>query len=270
VIHADGLDTLLLGGFTRSQLSIGRLGAQGADSVLLSLGDTSALLDQASTLAGLNLKVADGSTLAWTDVMAEATKPIVQPGLTLNGTAGADTLSGKAGNDTLNGLAGNDKLNGDAGNDTLNGGLGNDTLTGGLGNDLLVGDKGNDTYLFARGDGMDTLVDKDSTWFNSDALKIANAKSSQLWFTRSGNNLNIAIIGTTDKVTLQDWYLGSANQVEKITALGDNKTLNLSKLGGLVSAMAGFTSQAMSGTELLASLSTGTVGKQITSSWVPA
>ncbi len=271
VIHADAQDALVLNGTLRSQLTIGHLGDQGADTVLLGTGNgDSVLLDHASTLTGLMLQFADGNTMAWKDVMTEASKPIVPPNLTLNGTAGADVLAGKAGNDTLNGLAGNDNLSGGAGNDSLNGGLGNDTLTGGLGNDLLVGDKGNDTYLFARGDGQDTLVDKDSTWFNSDALKIANAKSSQLWFTRSGNNLNIAIIGTTDKVTIQDWYLGSANQVEKITALGDNKTLNLSKLGGLVSAMAGFTSQAMSGSDLSASLSAGTVGKQITSSWVPA
>ncbi len=272
VIHADGQDTLVFGSATRNELTIGRLGAQGADSVLLSLstgfGD-SVLLDKASTLDGLTLQFADGNTMPWKDVMAEATKVIVPPNLTLNGTAGNDTLAGGAGNDTLSGLAGNDNLSGGAGKDSINGGLGADTLSGGLGNDTLVGDKGNDTYLFGRGDGMDTIVDKDSTWFNSDALKIANAKSNQLWFTRSGNNLNIAIIGTTDKVTIQDWYTSSANRVEKITALGDNKTLNLSRLNGLVSAMAGFTTQAMAGTDLPAGTS-NTLSKLIVSSWTPA
>jgi hypothetical protein len=57
--------------------------------------------------------------------------------------------------------------------------------------------------------------------------------------------------------------------VEKITALGDNKTLNLSRLSGLVSAMAGFTNQAMAGTDLPASTS-NTLSKLITSSWTPA
>jgi Ca2+-binding RTX toxin-like protein len=268
LVHADGQDMLWLHNTTRDQLTIGRLGASGADSVLLGVGSgDSVLLDKASTLDGLTLQFADGSTMLWKDVMAEATK--APPNLALNGTAGNDTLTGGGGNDTLSGLAGNDNLSGAAGKDSLNGGLGADTLSGGLGNDTLVGDKGNDTYLFARGDGMDTIVDKDSTFFNSDALKIANAKSNQLWFTRSGNNLNIAIIGTTDKVTIQDWYTSSANRVEKITALGDNKTLNLSRLSGLVSAMAGFTNQAMAGTDLPASTS-NTLSKLITSSWTPA
>ncbi len=98
-------------------------------------------------------------------------------------------------------------------------------------------------------------------------MKIANAESDQLWFTRSGNNLNIAIIGTTDKVTIQDWYLGSSNRVEKITALGDNKTLNLSRLNGLVSAMSGFTATAMSGTDLGSNVPTAVTGL-IARSWV--
>jgi len=166
-------------------------------------------------------------------------------------------------------LAGNDRLDGGAGNDSLNGGLGADTLTGGLGNDTLVGDKGNDTYLFARGDGQDTIVDKDSTWFNSDALKVANAKSSQLWFTRAGNNLDIAIIGTTDKVTVQDWFASSANRLEKITALGDNKTLNLSKLNSLVSAMSGFAASASASTDLPANTPKA-VTQLIASSWTAA
>ena len=50
-------------------------------------------------------------------------------------------------------------LNGLAGNDTLSAGAGSDTLTGGTGNDLLWGDAGNDSYIFNRGDGLDTVYD---------------------------------------------------------------------------------------------------------------
>ncbi len=270
-IVADGQDTVQLA-FTRSQMAIQHQAADG--SVTVNFGGTATVpvasfkVQAPTGIDTFALQFSDGA-VAWKDVMAEATKVIAPTNLTLNGTAGNDALTGQAGNDTLNGLAGNDNLIGGAGNDSLNGGLGADTLSGGLGNDLLIGDKGNDTYLFGRGDGQDTLVDKDSTWFNSDALKIASARSNQLWFTRSGNNLNIAIIGTTDKVTIQDWYTSSANRVEKITALGDNKTLNLSKLNGLVSAMAGFTNQAMASTDLPASTS-NTLSKLIASSWTPA
>lgn len=258
LIHADGQDTLQLDG-TRSDMTVGRLGALGADTVQLtfstarggSAGFAGALLDHASQLNGLTLRFADNSTMAWSEVMALATKPIEPPNLILNGTTGKDTLTGGAGNDTLNGLAGND------------------TLSGGLGDDRLVGDKGNDTYLFARGDGRDTIVDKDSTWFNSDVLKISNARSNQLWFTRAGTSLDIGIIGTSDHVIVQDWFTSSANRLEKITALGDNKSLNLSKLNSLISSMAGFTATAMAGTDLPAN-TPASLSKAISGSWTAA
>ncbi len=268
-VRATQWDQLVVHGYTAADLQVSSSGALVGNTLLVSLshaaGQTLTLqVTSAYAGAGPAMWFDDGSVSTWADLLA-----IAPPNLTLTGTAGKDTLQGQAGNDTLTGLAGNDSLNGGAGDDSLSGGLGADTLVGGLGNDTLVGDKGNDTYLFARGDGQDTIVDKDSTWFNSDVLKISNAKSNQLWFTRSGNNLNIAIIGTADKVTIQDWYLSSANRMEKITALGDNKTLNLSKLSGLVSAMAGFTNQAMAGTDLPAGTS-ATLSKLITSSWTPA
>jgi Ca2+-binding RTX toxin-like protein len=268
LINPSAGDQIVLHGYKAGDLQIGRLGLSNTLALnLRNAAGQSLQLDIASAqTANLSLLWDDGSSTAWSDVLAVANKP---EGLVLTGTSGADTLQGQADNDRLAGLAGNDSLQGGAGNDGLDGGLGNDTLVGGLGNDTLVGDKGNDTYLFARGDGQDTLVDKDSTWFNSDLLKIANAKSNQLWFTRTGNNLNIAIIGTTDKVSILDWYTSSANRLEKITALGDNKTLNLSRLNGLVSAMAGFTNQAMANTDLPASTS-ATLSKLISSSWTPA
>jgi Ca2+-binding RTX toxin-like protein len=70
-----------------------------------------------------------------------------------------DALYGGAGNDTLLGGNGDDLLVGDAGNDSLNGGLGNDTLRGGLGNDTLTGGSGIDVFVFAPGDGTDTITD---------------------------------------------------------------------------------------------------------------
>jgi len=70
-----------------------------------------------------------------------------------------DTLTGTAGNDLLNGLRGNDILIGNAGNDTLIGGNGTDTLTGGPGTDTLTGGNGQDIFVFAPGEGIDTITD---------------------------------------------------------------------------------------------------------------
>jgi predicted extracellular nuclease len=77
----------------------------------------------------------------------------------INGGNGNDVLEGGAGNDTLNGGNGNDTLLGGTGNDVLNGGNGEDVLVGGLGNDTLTGGNGTDRFVFAAGDGTDTITD---------------------------------------------------------------------------------------------------------------
>jgi Ca2+-binding RTX toxin-like protein len=265
LIHADNSDTIELGaGIARSDLTIGKLGATGVGQVQLGLGGGDSItLDQVGTWSSLSVKFADGSVLSGAEIVATASIP---NDLTLTGTAGADSLTGGDGNDTLTGLAGNDRLTGGKGSDKLDGGAGADTLAGGLGNDMLIGGKGNDTYLFNRGEGHDAIVDNDSTWFNADLLKVGDAKSNQLWLTRSGYNLDISIIGTTDKVTVQDWFKGSANQVEKITAGGDNKSLSAAKVNALVNAMASFTPSAMAGSTLPAN-TPAAITKLIATSW---
>jgi Ca2+-binding RTX toxin-like protein len=241
LIHADSLDTLSLG-FDSFALKIGKLGATVANAVVLTNGTTgdSITLDNAGGWAGLQLKFADGATLTGADILAQASS------LSLTGTTKADTLTGKDGNDTLSGLAGND------------------TLAGGKGNDSLIGGKGNDTYLFNRGEGQDVIVDTDSTFFNSDLLKLGGATSKQLWLTKTGKDLDIKILGTQDKVTVQNWFAGSSNQVEKITA-SDGKSLSASKVQALVNAMASFTPPA-DAASLPANTPTA-VTKLIASSW---
>jgi Ca2+-binding RTX toxin-like protein len=77
----------------------------------------------------------------------------------LNGGNGNDSLIGNAGNDTLIGGNGTDFLVGSAGDDLLDGGNGDDTLTGGLGSDTLTGGNGQDIFVFASGEGIDTIND---------------------------------------------------------------------------------------------------------------
>jgi hypothetical protein len=56
---------------------------------------------------------------------------------------------------------GGDTLEGGAGIDRLHGGRGDDTIDGGAGSDFLEGGGGRDRYLFAAGDGVDTIDDTD-------------------------------------------------------------------------------------------------------------
>jgi serralysin len=78
---------------------------------------------------------------------------------TLFGGIGADWVIGGSGDDKLFGQNDNDTLRGGGGNDRLFGGKGDDNLAGGLGNDKLGGQSGADVFIFADGDGNDTITD---------------------------------------------------------------------------------------------------------------
>ena len=184
---------------------------------------------------------------------------------TINGGAGDDSLDGAAGNDILNGGEGNDSLFGEVGADRLIGGAGHDylvggdgadTLDGGSGNDVLNGGAGNDTYVFGRGAGLDVISDYDTTAGNTDAFSVGKGvAANQLWFRQAGSDLEISIIGTTDKSTISNWYSGSTFHVEQFKT-SDGKTLLDSQVDALVSAMAAFAPPAAGQTTLPANYQT--------------
>lgn len=166
------------------------------------------------------------------------------------GNRGNNTLSGMAGNDVINGEAGDDTLYGGADNDTLHGGEGNDTLHGGTGNDTLYGGTGNDVYHFGRGDGSDTIIENDVTPGNQDQVLIqAGVQAEQLWFQRQGDDLALAIIGSTDNLLIKDHYLDASHQIEQFK-LNDGRVLMQNQVDKLVEAMAQFTPLAVGQTTL--------------------
>jgi hypothetical protein len=121
----------------------------------------------------------------------------------------------------------------------------------------LIGGLGNDTYVFGLSSGTDTIVDTDSTVGNVDTISVAaGVVKEQLWFSQSGNDLVMAIIGTGDKSIIKDWYaVGTAgasttqNQIEQIT-LSNGNTLANTQVNSLVQAMAAYTPPAMGVTTL--------------------
>ena len=167
----------------------------------------------------------------------------------LNGGAGDDRLNGENGNDTLNGDAGNDYLSGDngddllfggEGNDNLNGDAGNDILDGGAGNDALNGGAGSDTYRFSRGGGQDTINNYDISADSVDTLRFEEGISvEQLWFRRNGSNLEVSVIGTTDKATISSWYSNSNYRLDQFQT-ADGRTLLDGQVQNLVDSMAAF------------------------------
>ncbi|MGD7111095.1 calcium-binding protein [Ralstonia pseudosolanacearum] len=172
---------------------------------------------------------------------------------TLRGDAGADTVYGGDGNDSIDGGADNDYLYGEAGddrllggsgNDTLYGGNGNDTLEGGAGNDYLVGNEGSDTYVFNSGWGQDSIYNYDTSTGRSDVIAFGDGiATDQLWFRRVNADLEVSVIGSTDKTTISNWYSGAAYHVDQFTT-ADGKRLLDTQVDSLVQAMASFSPPA--------------------------
>jgi Ca2+-binding RTX toxin-like protein len=185
--------------------------------------------------------------------------------LTITGT-NVVTATGNALNNVLNANDAGNTLRGLAGNDTLRGGDAADMLEGGTGNDRLEGGKGGDTYLFARGDAADTLVDNDATAGAVDVLKFAaGIDASQLWWRKAGNNLEVSVIGTTDKVTVSGWYLSPDRQVEVFELANGQQLLN-TEVQALVQAMAAYTPPAQGQVTLVGAYETN-LGGLIATAW---
>ncbi|WP_411885503.1 calcium-binding protein [Polaromonas sp. YR568] len=148
------------------------------------------------------------------------------------------------------------KGTGNALNNVLTGNAAANTLTGDAGKDTLIGGAGNDIYVFNRGDGRDTVQENDATAGNHDTARFGtDIAANQLWFRKVGNNLEASVIGTADKLTVSDWYLGNQYHVEQFKA-GDGKLLKDTQVDKLVQAMAGFTPPAMGQTTLTAAQQT--------------
>ena len=111
-----------------------------------------------------------------------------------------------------------------SGDDTIVGFNTADTIRGGTGNDTMNGGQGDDTYIFARGDGNDTIIeDADSGHSDFDTLKFENINSSAVSLVRNGIDVTLVVAesapGAGDggsvllKNELEDYY---SRGVEKI------------------------------------------------------
>ncbi|WP_301103425.1 putative Ig domain-containing protein [Propionivibrio sp.] len=159
----------------------------------------------------------------------------------LDGAAGVDSLAGGLGNDTYSvdnvgdvvseGLdAGIDliessvtwTLSANVENLTLTGSAainasGNaldNVLSGNTNNNLLDGGAGNDVYVFARGGGQDTISEaSDASAGKKNTLRFAaGISTADVAVVRSGSDLVVRIIGSSDSVMIQNFYLdGSPN-----------------------------------------------------------
>ena len=227
-------------------------GGAGADKLIGGTGNDIYYVDNASDAITENASEGSdtvNSSLAWT-------LGTNLENLTLTGSA---AING-TGNTVDNVLAGNSAVN------TLTGNAGNDTLDGKGGNDILVGGTGNDIYVLGAGYGNDTVQENDATSGNTDIAQfLAGVATDQIWFQHVGSNLEASIIGTSDKLTVQNWYTGSAYQVEQFKT-ADGKALLNTQIETLVQAMASFTPPAAGQTTLPPAYQT-TLAPVIAANW---
>jgi len=127
--------------------------------------------------------------------------------------------------ENIPGIGGNDLISGDRGHDLIKDEGGSDTFSGGRGNDTIISyDKNedfisadvknwNDTYLFAIGDGQDTIKD----YRGDDTIRFGKIINKyNLDFTKDGDDLIVSINGTSDKITIDNWFISDPEYDFKI------------------------------------------------------
>ena len=147
--------------------------------------------------------------------------------------ANVETLSLSAAGGALNGT-GNAQAN------TIYGNFLDNRLDGAGGNDTLRGAGGNDVYDFATNGGQDVIINGlPANPGPTGELDIgAGVATDQIWLLQSGNDLQLELMGSSDRVTVAGWFSTGASQLNRITT-ADGSILD-SQVNQLVQAMAIF------------------------------
>jgi Ca2+-binding RTX toxin-like protein len=249
VLTGNSAANTLTGGAGNDTLN----GGAGNDTMVGGVGNDTYVVDSTSDV--VTELVGEGTDTIQASVTLTALSANVE-NLTLTGTT---ALNGTG--NTLNNV-----LTGNSANNTLTGAAGNDTLDGGAGVDTLAGGVGNDSYIMGRGYGADVVQENDATVGNIDVLQfMSGVTNDQIWLRQVGNNLELDIIGTSDSMTVSNWYLGSQYHVEQIKT-SDGKTLTDTNVQALVQAMAAFAPPASGQITLPANYAT-TLSPVLVANW---
>ncbi|MGE0108349.1 MAG: calcium-binding protein [Bdellovibrionales bacterium] len=235
VFGGAGNDTLtggagndfLVGGVGVDQVN----GGEGDDVIVLNSGDEAVgeVLDGGTGANTLRAKAADLSqetlsNIQTLELINGSTVKLAAEQLSGFGSIVADAGTGHlqashAGVYDLSGktVVGSLNLTGSSGDDTLIGSEGSDVLDGVLGSDLLRGNGGADQYVFGRGYGQDvidnyhTTTDQSVLTFNADVLP------GDVQMARDNDNLVLSITGTSDAVTIQNFFVDASHQVASVS-----------------------------------------------------
>ena len=133
-------------------------------------------------------------------------------------------------------------------------------------NDVILGN-GLDTIQTTGGQNQINLGQGQTTLSNdngTDWIILGNVSPDQMWFSQSGQNLVVAVLGSTESLTVTDWFNGAANQVDSFSANG--LALSNSGVEQLVQAMAAYPAPLASQTSYTTQ-EQQTLMPLVTSSW---
>ena len=154
----------------------------------------------------------------------------------VSGISGGFTIANGVTIENATGGAGNDVITGNDLGNQLEGGRGDDTLKGGAGSDL---------YIWAFGDGNDTIIDDDigfagggapalfsqidlsqadlsqadlgqASLGDIDVLDLTSLDSPDVTLTRVGDDLLVTLISTGETITVVNQFLGSDTGLEEL------------------------------------------------------
>ena len=150
------------------------------------------------------------------------------------------------------------------------------TLTAGSGDSILFGSSsytgqtvnggGNEQYNFGTTWGQDTINNGGGSTANGTVAFASGITDQKLWFVKSGNDLLVDLLGTSDQIKIAGWYTSTGNQVQSFAAGG--LTLD-TQIAALVTAMANYQSAHSSFNPTTASAmpTDTTLQNAITSDW---
>jgi hypothetical protein len=238
-------------------------------------------LNNAVTVAGSGSQIQTSGATAVTFDGSATVGSVAGNGDTIavNGTGNTVSITGSGG--TVSSGSGGASITLDNGNYNVSTGSGADTLTFGNGANIVTLGGGDDSVTL--GSGVDTVTlgsgqatvslggndiiasgavagdnaDESQAVINGSAsgqtqtneLSFTAADSNQLWFSRSGNDLLVSVIGTSADVDISNWYSTDSNSVQLFSA-ADGKVLSNNQVDALVNAMASFAPPAAGATTL--------------------
>ena len=210
---------------------------------------------------GIKADLSTGTVNTWIingTVNTSSTNDVINNIENLGGTEYADLLIGSNANNQLGGFEGND---------TINGGKGNDTLSGGADSNI---------FNFDADFGSDTITEaidpsSQSRYSYTDDVNFGSGISyADLWFQKSGIDLKVNQLGTSNQLTISGWYSTDVNSQTLIHQFSANgRILTQQRVQTLVDAMASNSIPSTSiGNSSMAPLIKQKINTAIASGWL--